>query len=340
MSYANDEVKKIHLPQYDEIYIKVKNRVGRILLKYKKARKKNPRRIAIEILDTGYQVIRDKLLAYRVFGKAVLGNDELRTYISTVLGDEAMKTLRVATYIPNRLRNLWLTLRREIEYMPEQGKEINQSLRQVSRLLSYIKRKKKVLQDTLEIKKEISLLPGLPGYPRIVIVGPPNAGKSSLAIKLSKTKTKIADYPFTTKIIEPGVSETIVKGLSITVLDTPGLLVRPDEKRNIIEKRALAAIKLPNTITIYVIDPFSTIVNLEEQLELLSQVINLNPNVIIVINKIDINKEEVLKTKEEVEKKGYQPILISALTGEGIETLSNTLALMIIAMLKEKEIIK
>jgi hypothetical protein len=159
LGYASDEVRKIHLPLYDEIYVKVKNRVGKILLKYKKARGRNPRGIALEILDTGYQVIRDKLLAYRVFGKAVLGDEELRTYVSTVLGDEALKTLRVATYLPNRLRNLWLTLRREIEYMPEQGEEINQSLRQVSRLLSYVKRKRKILQEALEIKKELSLLP-------------------------------------------------------------------------------------------------------------------------------------------------------------------------------------
>jgi small GTP-binding protein len=340
LGYASDEVRKIHLPLYDEIYVKVKNRVGKILLKYKKARGRNPRGIALEILDTGYQVIRDKLLAYRVFGKAVLGDEELRTYVSTVLGDEALKTLRVVTYLPNRLRNLWLTLRREIEYTPEQGEEINQSLRQVSRLLSYVKRKRKILREALEIKKELSLLPGLPGYPRVVIVGPPNAGKSSLANKMSKTKTKIAEYPFTTKAIEPGVSETIVKGLSVTVLDTPGLLSRPNEDRNIIEKRALAAIKLPNTIVIYVIDPFSTIMSLEEQLDLLGQVINLNPNVVIVINKTDIDKEKAMKAKEEVEKRGYQSILISALTGEGIDTLTSILSTTISTMLKEKGIIK
>lgn len=336
VSLPTDEIRKIHLPQYEEIYAKVRNRVGKIIVKHKKSRDKNPQKVAIEILDTAYQIIRDKLLKYKEFYKKVLQSEELKTYLTTVLGEEALNTLRATAYLTNRLKNLWLTLRRELEYMPERGREINKSIKQVSRLLSYVKRKQKLLEYSLNIKKELSLLPGLPDLPRIIVVGPPNAGKSSLASRISKTKTKVADYPFTTKVIEPGILEIINKGINITVLDTPGLLLRSDKKRNIIEKRALAAIKLPNTISIFVIDPFSTIMNLEEQLELLNQVLNLNPNVIVVINKVDIDLAKSKLVKEEIERKGYKAIMVSALTGDGLEMLINALTQTTLSLLKSK----
>lgn len=323
---SDSEIRRLHLPQFDEIYLKVKNRVGKLILKYKRAERKDPRRSALEILDTAFQIVNSKLLAYRQFSKLVLGNQELRTYISTVLGDEALSTLKRSAHLHNRVRNLWLTLRRELEYAPERGREINHSLKQVSRLLSYVRRRKGVLEKSLEIKKELSLLPGLSGQPRVVIVGPPNAGKSSIANRIGKTETKIADYPFTTKAIEPGVSEKILNGIDVAVLDTPGLLDRENERRNIIERRAIAAVKLPNTVIIYVIDPFSTIMSLESQLSLYTHILNLNPNVVVVVNKIDVDREASLRVKEELEGRGVKPVLLSALTGEGVDSLLNVLA--------------
>jgi len=323
---TSDELKRIHLPQFEEIYAKVRSRVGRVIAKYKGSPGASPRRIALEILDTAYQVARDKLLSYRRLYLAVESSQELKTYALTVLGEDALKNLRVSANLHSRLRNLWLTLRRELEYSPEEGREINQALRQVSRLVSYVKRKRRILEGALELKKELSFLPGLPDIPRIVIAGPPNAGKSSLANAVSKTKTKVADYPFTTKAIEPGVLRKTVAGLAVTVLDTPGLLLRGPEKMKPIERRALAAIKLPKTIVVFVVDPFSNVMSLEDQLKLLAYVASLNPNLLVAVNKADIDRTAAESALDRVRREGYEAVLVSALTGEGVDSLLEKLS--------------
>jgi len=43
------------------------------------------------------------------------------------------------------------------------------------------------------------------GAAQLVVVGPPNAGKSLLVQRLTGARTKIADYPFTTTLPIPGM---------------------------------------------------------------------------------------------------------------------------------------
>ena len=59
------------------------------------------------------------------------------------------------------------------------------------------------------------------GAGQAVLVGPPNAGKSSLLAALTGAKAKVAPYPFTTQVPEPGMLR--FENTHIQVVDTPPL---------------------------------------------------------------------------------------------------------------------
>lgn len=56
----------------------------------------------------------------------------------------------------------------------------------------------------------------------VVFFGLPNSGKSTLIVKISLSKSKISDYPFTT--IYPKLGVVFFKNNSFTIADTPGIL--------------------------------------------------------------------------------------------------------------------
>lgn len=69
-------------------------------------------------------------------------------------------------------------------------------------------------QDQFFIPKE--------GGAQVVLVGPPNAGKSSLLRALTGRQTAVGDYPFTT--LRPVAGMVKVGGAVIQLVDLPGLL--------------------------------------------------------------------------------------------------------------------
>ncbi len=89
--------------------------------------------------------------------------------------------------------------------------ELRAKMAKVRKAISEIRRKKGI---GFGVKKT--------GDATVVLVGFPNAGKSSLLKRLTKAESKIADYAFTTLEVIPGTLE--YNGAKIQVLDIPGLI--------------------------------------------------------------------------------------------------------------------
>lgn len=157
--------------------------------------------------------------------------------------------------------------------------------------------------------------------PVIVVAGYPNVGKSSLVALLSSATPEVAEYPFTTKKISVG--HIPLNSFEGQILDVPGLLDRPMDKRNPIEKRAIAAIQYLADVIIFLVDPtlncgyeLSSQVALFHEISVIFSDLDLFP----VLNKSDIATEEESQKAAKGINKGEIP-LISSLTEERVETV-------------------
>src|SRR5438067_5676886 len=82
-------------------------------------------------------------------------------------------------------------------------------------------RRRVVHRDSIAIRRE--------GAAQIALVGPPNAGKSSLLQALSSIQIKTGDYAFTTT--RPVAAVTRMAGVPVQLVEIPGLLEGAAENR-------------------------------------------------------------------------------------------------------------
>lgn len=165
------------------------------------------------------------------------------------------------------------------------------------------------------VSKAEMLLKGIPKLRldclTVILAGFPNTGKTTILSRLTKSKPKIATYPFTTKGLNFGYMPVGYR--DIQVIDSPGLLDREMEERNVIERKAIAALKHLAEIVVFVVDPTENCgYALEKQLNLLEEIRKFFKNkIIVVVNKADI------ATKEELER--TDNISGRIICGEGIK---------------------
>src|SRR2546430_7480601 len=82
-------------------------------------------------------------------------------------------------------------------------------------------RSRVVQRDSIGVRRE--------GAAQVALVGPPNAGKSSLLHALSHVQIKIGDYAFTT--LRPVPALTRIGGVLVQLVEIPGLIAGASEDR-------------------------------------------------------------------------------------------------------------
>ena len=104
-----------------------------------------------------------------------------------------------------------------------------------------------------EARDALKNLPDIrPDEPALVVAGYPNVGKSSFVNDVTRASNEIARYPFTTKGVQIGHFER--DRLRYQIIDTPGLLDRPEDDRNDIERQAVSALEHLADAVLFVVD--------------------------------------------------------------------------------------
>jgi GTPase len=182
----------------------------------------------------------------------------------------------------------------------------------------------------LEVKMELKLIAD------VGIIGSPNAGKSTLISRISAAKPKIADYPFTTLTPNLGVVQ-MAEFKSFVVADIPGLVKGAHQGVGLgiqflkhIE-RTRVFVHLVDVSGMSNQDPVQDYKDINEELRMYDEAnegkdgfFPLNERKqMVVLNKIDTLTPDALEKIQAKFKKelGYNPLVISAVTGRNIDSL-------------------
>ena len=151
---------------------------------------------------------------------------------------------------------------------------------------------------------------------KTVIIGRPNAGKSSLLNKILKEERAIVSE------IEGTTRDTIeefitIKGIPLKIIDTAGIRKTSDKIEEIGVKKALDIAKDAELVLV-ILDNSKDLTEEDREILKLAE----SKNSIILLNKVDL-KENNLENSEELKKINKRIIKISAKNGNGIEELYN-----------------
>ncbi|MER2535260.1 MAG: GTPase ObgE [Rhizobiaceae bacterium] len=175
--------------------------------------------------------------------------------------------------------------------------------------------------------------PGLPGQEMWVwlrlkliadagLVGKPNAGKSTFLAAVTAAKPKIADYPFTT--LHPGLGVARIDGREFVLADIPGLIEGAHEGVGIGD-RFLGHVERTRVLLHLVSgqeeSPGKAYKTVRAELEAYGKGLADKPE-IVALSQVDTLDAEARKKKVQSLRRaaGRAPLLLSAVSGEGVET--------------------
>ncbi len=160
------------------------------------------------------------------------------------------------------------------------------------------------------------------------IIGYPNVGKSTLLAAVSKAKTKIADYPFTTREPALGVVEVGMK--AFVLAEIPGLVDGAHLGRGLGHEFLRHAER--TRVLLHVLDGRSPSIiddmnNLNMELALYKPEMAQKPQV-VVVNKVDLPEVQARlpEIRQLFSSLGVKAFFISAMTKQGVSELVSEIA--------------
>ena len=183
--------------------------------------------------------------------------------------------------------------------------------------------------EELTLRLELKLLAD------IGLVGYPNVGKSTLISRISAARPKIADYPFTT--LQPNLGVVVVgdspNEISFVVADIPGLIEGAHEGAGLgvqflrhIERTRLLVHLVDVSDASGRADPVKDFEVIMGELGSFGAGLEHKP-MILAASKCDVaNKTKLAKLKRYAKSRNLEIVPISAVTGEGIDSLKYAMA--------------
>jgi len=161
------------------------------------------------------------------------------------------------------------------------------------------------------------------------LVGKPNAGKSTLLSRLTRARPQIADYPFTTKHPNLGIV-TVDADRQFVMADIPGLIEGAHEGAGLGHaflrhiERAGILVHLVEPAPMDGSDPLENYVTIRGELVQHDAKLGERPEILAVTKAELPGASEVREVL--AERTGKEVLLISAVTGQGLNQLVQTIA--------------
>jgi ferrous iron transport protein B len=158
--------------------------------------------------------------------------------------------------------------------------------------------------------------------PRVVLVGNPNTGKTTLFNALCGARAKTSNFPGTTTSTRTG--RTDLSGLSVEVLDIPGIYELHLDATESRIARDLLTRGGDVGLVVVLVDAS----NLTRSLVLAGQLLSFDLPVVVVLNMVDLAQRRGLSISAPVlsRRLGVPVVPMIARRGEGIDPLKNVLA--------------
>jgi GTP-binding protein len=158
------------------------------------------------------------------------------------------------------------------------------------------------------------------------LIGQPNAGKSTLISVISSARPKIADYSFTTLVPNLGVVKRDSMR-SFVVADIPGLIEGAHKGAGLgfqflrhVERTSMLLHLVDISVTAHG-DPVEALQKIDKELRLYSEDLVKKPQTVVATKLDAADRERLDRLTGYCNDEKIQVFAISAVTGEGVETL-------------------